>query len=235
MDFVSDVVESLKDLSGSPWFYLIIFAGVVLDSVLPIMPSETLVIAGGVAAGLGDLNVGLVMLVAMGGAFIGDHLSYAVGRRASRWFLARAETRESTANRLRWASGQIRTRGGLLLVTARFVPAGRTVLTLSAGITRQALSWFATWVTIAVVIWGSYATLLGYIGGKAFEDNDTAAFLVAFGCAFGVTAISELWRAIRNRRLARSLRDEHGPEAADTADTNVPALEASAPVPEPGS
>jgi len=205
MDRITDVLEALKDLSGSPWFYLIILAGCTFDSMVPVVPSETLVIAGGVAAGLGELNVGLVILVAWVGAVLGDHLSYLIGRRASRWVLRRAQRKEKTANRLRWASDQIRTRGGLLPLTARFIPAGRVLLTLSAGITRQRQVWFTTWVVIAVTIWASYSALLGYVGGQALEDNPNAAYVAAFGFAFAVTGAVEVFRFVRNRRLARRL------------------------------
>jgi membrane-associated protein len=205
MQWITDVLEALKDLSGSPWFYLIILAGCTFDSLVPVVPSETLVIAGGVAAGLGDLNVGIVIAMAWIGAVTGDHLSYLIGRRASPWVLRRAERREKTANRLRWASDQIRTRGGLLLLTARFIPAGRVLLTLSAGITRQRPLWFTTWVVIAVTIWSSYSALLGFVGGQALEDNPNAAYLAAFGFAFAVTGVVEIWRAVRNRRLQRRL------------------------------
>jgi len=210
MAWFTSIIDALKDLSSSPWFYLVIAVGVTLDSVLPVMPSETLVIAGGVAAGLGDLSIGLVILTAFVGAVAGDHLSYLVGRRASGWFVQRAEKKEKTANRLRWASNQIRVRGGLLLVTARFVPAGRTVLTLASGITRQRLAWFTSWVILAVSIWATYASLLGYIGGKAFEENENAAFIAAFGFAFGVTGVAEFMRFVRNRRLTRRLKASAG-------------------------
>ena len=41
----------------------------------------------------------------------------------------------------------------------------------------------STWVAIACTIWACYAGLLGFIGGKTFEDDHTKAFLVAFGMA----------------------------------------------------
>jgi membrane-associated protein len=204
-EFLGNALEWLMDLSASPWFYLVIFGMVLFDSVLPVLPSETLVIAGGVSAGLGDLELGLVIAAAAAGAFLGDHLSYGVGRRASGWVQRRAERKEATANRLRWASSQIKTRGGLLLVTARFIPAGRTVLTLAAGVTSQRLRWFTTWVTVAVTIWAIYAAGLGYVFGSRIEDNDTLAFLAAFGAALAITAVSELYRYLRNRRLKKRL------------------------------
>lgn len=210
MEWITDVLNALKDLSGSPWFYLVIALGTLFDSVLPVAPSETLVIAGGVSAGLGELQLGLVILSAWVGAIAGDHVSYLVGRRASGWFMRRADHREKTANRLTWASNQIRVRGGLLLITARFVPAGRTVLTLAAGITRQRMAWFTGWVIVAVSIWSTYASMLGFIGGQAFEENENAAFIAAFGFAFGVTGVAEVVRFIRNRRLARRLKASAG-------------------------
>ncbi len=103
-----------------------------------------------------------------------------------------ADRRPKWQTRLEWASEQIRMRGGLLLITARFIPGGRTALTVSSGITHQPRRWFVGWITIAVVIWATYAALLGYIGGKAFEDNHTLAFLVAFGAALGMTVLIEV-------------------------------------------
>jgi len=96
-------------------------------------------------------------------------------------------------------SNNLRARGGLLLITARFIPGGRTALTIASGLTRQSRAWFVGWITIAVVIWATYASLLGYIGGKAFEDDHTTAFLVAFGGAIGVTIVIELVRHLRHK------------------------------------
>ncbi|MFM1837600.1 MAG: hypothetical protein RLZZ327_474, partial [Actinomycetota bacterium] len=42
LEFVTQAFDWLKDFSSGPWFYVIIFVIAVLDSVLPIVPSETL-------------------------------------------------------------------------------------------------------------------------------------------------------------------------------------------------
>ena len=197
---LSTIFDNLRDLSDSPVFYLVIFIIAVLDSVLPIVPSETMVIIGGVAAGLGDLNILAVIAVGAAGAFLGDNMSYEIGLRAkdavTRWY-GKSEKR---AKRLEWADQQIEERGGLLLITARFIPGGRTLLTLSCGITGQPHKWFAKWVGTAAIIWASYASLLGYVGGKTFEDNHTLAFVVAFTTAVSVTILIEVVRHVRNRR-----------------------------------
>jgi membrane protein DedA with SNARE-associated domain len=196
---ISDVTNWLDDVSGQWWFLLVIFAIAFLDSVVPIVPSETAVIIGGVAAGQGEQSLLLVILAGALGAFCGDNTAYVIGRRFSPSINRRAERREKTARRLDWASRQIRERGGLLLVTARFIPGGRTALTLSSGLTRQSHLWFAKWVALAALIWASYAACLGAIFGNRFKNDHTVAFLLAFGAALSITIIIEAVRHVRRR------------------------------------
>ena len=44
-----------------------------------------------------------------------------------------------------------------------------------------------------------YGTLLGFIGGRSFQDNHTKAFLVAFSIAIGATITLEIARFLRHR------------------------------------
>jgi membrane-associated protein len=205
LDFVNQSFDWLKDFSSSPWFYLIIFVIAVLDSVFPVVPSETTVIIGGVSAGLGNLDIPLVIVLGAAGAFVGDNLSYLIGRRLSSWLIARYARTPKSQKRIDSVIHQIHERGGLLLITARFIPGGRTLLTLSCGITGQPRQWFAKWTAIAGVIWASYAALLGYFGGKTFEESHTLAFLVAFGTALSITVLIELVRwLLKLRKSNRS-------------------------------
>lgn len=203
----SSLNDWLKDFSDTPWLPLVIFAVAFLDSVFPAVPGETMVIVGGVAAGTGEQNLAVVILAGAIGAFAGDNLAYLLGRRAS-GFLRRTLFRgEKGATRLAWAEEQLRVRGGLLLITARFIPGGRTLVTVSSGITHRPRRWFMTFAAIAAAIWASYAALLGYIGGRAFEDDHTKAFLVAFAGALSVTAIIEIVRWTRHRRASARAHD----------------------------
>ena len=200
---INEAFDWLKDFSSSPWFYLIIFVIAALDSVLPIVPSETLVIIGGVSAGLGNLWIPLVIVVAASGAFIGDNMSYLIGREASDWVIRRQTRTDKGAARMAKIVEQVHERGGLLLITARFIPGGRTALTLSCGVTKQPRRWFISWAAVAAVIWGNYAALLGLIGGKSFEDNHTLAFIIAFVSAFSITLVIELVRWLLKRARYR--------------------------------
>lgn len=198
--FIGGVVDTLKDVSDSPWFLLGVLAVALLDSIVPLVPSETMVIIGGVAAGRGDQLLIFVILAGALGAFAGDNLAYQLGRSAEGWLRRTIFRSEAGAKRLAWATRQLDIRGGLLLVTARFIPGGRTAVTIASGVTRQPRRRFILWDALAATIWATYAALLGYIGGKTFEDNHTLAFGVAFGLAITSTIIIEAVRWLRGRR-----------------------------------
>ena len=195
----TDLTDWLADFSSHWWFLLIIFAVAYLDSVIPIVPGETMVIIGGVAAGQGEQSLLLVILAGASGAFLGDNTAYYIGSKLSGFIERQAAKREKWQARLDWAAQQIRLRGGVLLITARFIPGGRSVLTISSGITRQPKAWFMGWIGLAAAIWATYAAGLGYFGGKAFEDDHTKAFIVAFSAALGMTLIVEVVRHLRSR------------------------------------
>lgn len=199
--FFTQLTDYLDEWSAEWWFLAAIFAVALLDSVIPAVPSETTVIVGGVAVATGSApySLWMVIVAAALGAFLGDNLAYTIGRWFSPAFERRADRKPKFARRLHWARDQLRVRGGPLLISARFLPGGRSVLTLSSGITRQPRGWFAKWVAIAAVIWATYAAGLAYLVGQPFEDDHTKAFWVAFATAIGMTVLIEVVRWLRER------------------------------------
>lgn len=198
-NIITDITDKLEEFSANWWFLLVIFVIALLDSVLPIVPGETLVIIGGVAAGQGTQELWLVIAAGAVGAFLGDNLAYLLGRRFSDRVNAWADQSVKRRARLDAADRQIKIRGGMLLITARFIPGGRTILTVSSGLTGQPWRWFALWVATATTIWASYAALLGFFFGQTFEDNHTLAFWLAFAAALTITALIEVVRWLRHR------------------------------------
>jgi len=198
-NIITDITDKLEEFSANWWFLLVIFVIALLDSILPIVPGETLVIVGGVAAGQGTQALWLVIAAGAVGAFLGDNLAFLLGRRFSDRVNAWADQSVKRRARLDAADRQIKIRGGMLLITARFIPGGRTILTVSSGLTGQPWPWFALWVATATTIWASYAALLGFFFGQTFEDNHTLAFWLAFGAALTITALVEVVRWLRHR------------------------------------
>ena len=119
--------------NASGWAYAILFVLAFLDALIPIVPSETSVITAGVVASSGDLSLPLVILFAAAGAFAGDNTSYFVGARYGTRINDRFFQSEKAQRRIAWANRQVEERGGELIVIARFIPGGRTVVTLSAA------------------------------------------------------------------------------------------------------
>ena len=203
---------------GSPLSYLIAFLLPCLDAVLPVVPSETVLIAFGVAtAGSADPRIFLLLLCAAAGAFVGDNLSYLIGWRFGPWATRRFFAPGSKgAARRDWAERSLRRFGMGLIIVCRFIPGGRTAVTLCCGLIRYSWRRFCAATAIASVIWASYAFLAGRLGGKAFEDKPLVGFAVAFGGALVVSGIVEvIRRVIAWRRAAApgAVPDEEPPGA----------------------
>lgn len=190
-------------VSGSDWSYLVVFAVATLDAFFPVVPSEATAIAAGVVAGTGGLRVELVILAAALGAFVGDNISYGGGHFLGERLADRFFSSEKSKKRLAWADRMLRERGWYLIIVARFIPGGRTVTTFTAGFT-SAVGWrrFLFFDAIAAAIWGSYTVLLGYFGGRTFEEEPWKGLLLAFAIALAVTGVVEAVRYLRHRRAA---------------------------------
>ena len=176
-----DVVETLTAVASSPWAYALVAAIAALDAIIPVVPSEATLIAAGAFAGSGDLEIALVVLAGAAGAFAGDNVSYALGR------LGRHRLPERP---LRAAQGVLATRGGLVLVVARFIPGGRTAATLAAG-TSMRLPRFVRLAAAAAIIWGAYGGLLGYLGGRTFEEEPWKGIAAGLALAAALTLVLE--------------------------------------------
>jgi len=200
-----EVFSSIVDaVSGSNWSYLIVFAVAMIDAFFPIVPSEATAIAAGVVAGAGGLSVELCILAAALGAIAGDNICFAIGHFLGFRVERRFFSGEKSQKRLKWAQEMLEKRGGYLIVVARFIPGGRTVTAFTCGFV-ETYPWrrFLMFDVLAGVIWGSYTVLLGYFGGKTFEEQPWKGLLLAFGVAIAVTGTVEAARHLRARRRAK--------------------------------
>jgi membrane protein DedA with SNARE-associated domain len=200
MEFITlDVLADMAALA-----YLLVLALAAFDVVVPILPSESAVILGGVLAWQGRLHPVPLILAAAVGAIAGDHLSYAIGRWTQRGRpqpKRRGDRRMGKAERLQiWAARQLDRRGPALLIVARFIPGGRTASTFMAGRTAYPLRRFTPPIVAAGVLWASFATMLGYIGGQAFHDQTLLATGLGMALAFAFAAVVELVMSRRERR-----------------------------------
>jgi membrane protein DedA with SNARE-associated domain len=197
--------------------YLIAFGLPCFDAVVPILPSETVIIAFGVAtAGSSDPRIFLILLCAAAGAWAGDNLSYLIGWRFGPWATRRFFAGEKGAARRDWAERSLHRFGIGLIIVCRFIPGGRTAVTLSCGLIRYSWRRFAVATAIAAVIWASYAFFAGRLGGKAFENKPVLGFVVAFGGALVISGLVELIRRIIAWRKKKRETEEQETKERET-------------------
>jgi membrane protein DedA with SNARE-associated domain len=174
-----------------------------------------------------------VVVLAAAGAFVGDHVSFLIGRgsggRVARGL--RSGTRRHAA--FEWARRQMEERGGLILVVARYVPGGRTAVTLTMGAVGFRLRSFSLFAAVAAASWGLYGGLLGYVGGVAFEDDPLKGVAVGIGLALTVTAAVEVARFARRRRAGRGRPPAPADASADAAAVEDDAVEDGEDLPRP--
>lgn len=183
------MIETLEPFLASPWAYVVILGIAALDAVVPAVPSEATMISAGVLAGVGELSLVAVVFAGAAGAFAGDTLSYGGGRlmsgRVDAWLQRGTRRRRESAR----AARVLARRGALVIVSARFVPGGRTAATLTAGIVGFGFRRFALWAATAAALWATYGALVGYLGGRVFADRPLLALGGAFAFAAAVVAL----------------------------------------------
>ncbi len=194
------IADLLHAAVTSPWVYLALFTAAALDGFLPVVPGESLVITAGVFAASGEPNLAAVIAVAALGAFLGDHVSYLLGRKGGRRLIERLPPHSKKRAPFNWASRTLEERGGLVLVICRYIPGLRTATTITLGTVAYPLRRFAAFDVIAAVTWAVYSTLIGYLGGYAFEEDPIKGVAFGIGLALVIAGIVEAVRYLHRRR-----------------------------------
>ncbi|WP_267898960.1 DedA family protein [Thermomonospora amylolytica] len=199
---VDQVLVWVEGAVSSPWFYVALLVFACVDAFFPAVPSESLVITAGVYAASGEPSLAGAIVCAAAGAFAGDHVAFWVGRASRGRLEGRLRPGSRRERAFGWASRTLRRRGGLVLVVARYVPGGRTAVTVTMGASGYPGRLFALFAGVAAVSWGAYAALVGYVGGRAFEADPLRGLLAGFGLAVGITVAVETVRFAVARRRA---------------------------------
>ena len=188
-----------ESVSGSAVSYLVVFLAAAGDVLVPIVPSETIVITAGVLAADDDLIIWLLVPAAAAGAILGDNACYWLGRRFGDRVSRRVFRGEKGKDRLEWAETAIQRRGAVLVVMGRFIPGGRTASTLAAGTLKMSWRRFIVADVGAGLLWATYSALLGYAGGRTFEESSWKPFAASLGVAALIGLGLEIWRRVQKR------------------------------------
>ncbi len=197
---------------GSSLGYPVVFGGVLLGSVVPVVPTGAVVgAAAALATSSGRLDLVLVLVLSTLGAWLGDVLTFAVcrsgGPAAVRWV-----ARGQHADRIEEVREQFHRHGWQLVVVGRLLPAGRIPVLLAAGALAYPWRRLLPASLLAAALWAVAYAVIGVVSGGVF-DNPLLATLVATVLVLLVGAVLNLLGAHRRRHAQADQRHEpdHAP------------------------
>lgn len=185
--------------------YSALFGGVLIGSIVPIVPTGAVVgAAAAIAVSTGSMSLPLVLVLSVLGALLGDFATFAVAHAGSsvaqRWVTGR-----QSPERLAAARAQFERRGGLLIVVGRLVPAGRIPVLLAAGALEYPWRRLVPAAVLGCVLWAIAYAALGVLSGGLFDDPVLATVLAALLVLLlaGLGSLVSTWR--RRRRAGSGL------------------------------
>jgi membrane-associated protein len=180
------------------WTYALLFFVIFMETgfvVTPFLPGDSLLFAAGTFAGLGDLNLWLLLGLLIVAAFLGDTVNYWIGH-----YLG------ERAYKIKWIKQEYIERthaffekhGGKTIFLARFVPIVRTFAPFVAGIGRMSYGYFVSYNIVGGVVWVVLFTVAGYLFGNVpfVQDNFT---LVVIAIIF-ISIVPMIIEALKARR-----------------------------------
>jgi membrane-associated protein len=217
---VSAITNWLAGLSG-PAVYAVVAALVFCEDALFfgfVLPGETAVVLGGVAASQGHVSVYWLALAVVLAAIAGDSVGYELGHHFGPAILATRPLRRHQ-NRVSNAQDFIRRRGPAAVFLGRFVAFFRAMMPALAGISRMHYRTFLLFNALGGLVWGVGFTLLGYLAGTAYAQVEhTVGRALAIVLAAVVIAALAAWH-LRRRRARRSTDGAYGNREDSPPDT----------------
>jgi membrane protein DedA with SNARE-associated domain/membrane-associated phospholipid phosphatase len=182
------IIEDIAQALGA-WTYALVGLLAFLETgafVGLVAPGETVVIAGGVIAGQGTIQllplIGLVWVCAV----LGDTTSFYIGRRLGRGFLERHGPRvKITHERLEQVDGYFDRHGGKTILIGRFIGLVRALAPFIAGSSGLPYRRFIPYSIVGTGLWATVFCVLGYVFWRSFDRVVDIAGQAVFG--FGVT------------------------------------------------
>ena len=206
------VIEDVAETLG-PWTYALVAAAAFLETgafVGLVAPGETIVIAAGVIAGQGEIQllplIGLVWTCAV----LGDTTSFYIGRRLGRRFLERHGPRfKITEERLQQVESYFERHGGKTILIGRFIGLVRALAPFIAGSSGLPYRRFIPYSIVGCGLWSTLFCTLGYIFWRSFDKVANLVGQAVFGFGVTVAVIVGVVVTYRRRRDIAAWLEAH--------------------------
>lgn len=198
------------------WAYLTILVIAYGENVLPPIPGDMIVVFGGYLAGLGTLDLWVVILLSTIGGAAGFMTMYAIGYRIGDAVL--------DPDRLRWlpkkqifkAQRWLRRWGYGVVLANRFLSGARSVISLTVGMAHMRPGRTTLFATLSALVWTALIGVAGYKVGENWEI--VGVYLRTYG-RFVVVALVAVVVLVVVRRYRKRRQDEREDEREDAAAT----------------
>lgn len=169
LDFLFHIDEKLVFIAShyGALAYLVLFGMLFIETgvvIMPFIPGDSLLFAAGSLAGMGDLNIWLLLFLGVLAAFLGDTANYWIGRLVG-FELVNRYPKFIKKKYLDKAQSFYEKHGGFAIVLARFVPIVRTFAPFVAGIGEMTYAHFLMFNIMGGIFWVCLFTLLGFFFG----------------------------------------------------------------------
>jgi membrane protein DedA with SNARE-associated domain len=213
------VLETLAPLLNNYGYFAVGGLVTLEDFGVPV-PGETILIAASVYAGAGRLSVGIVGIVGLLAAIVGDNIGYAIGRFGGRALVLRyGRYVFITRDRLATAEGFFTRHGGWIVTVARFIEGLRQANGIIAGITRMHWLKFVAFNALGAALWVGLWTSLGYLSGRNIGTIYSYATRYSL---YLLVALAVLVAALIARRVLRHRHRASAPERPGNDPPNDP-------------
>ncbi len=171
VDFILNCDEYIGQFIGEygSIVYLLLFAIIFCETglvVLPFLPGDSLIFAAGTFAGVGDLNLFILLFLIIFAAILGDTINYEIGKHFGRKLLNNKRFTIIKKENLDKADALIAKYGAGAVFIARFMPIIRTIVPFVVGMGRLDYRKFILFNALGGIIWVSLFLCLGYFFGN---------------------------------------------------------------------
>lgn len=168
----------LIQLFGYPGLTAIVF--LETGAMIFFLPGDSLLFMAGLFAGEGTLNLGILQLLLIPAAVMGDATSYFIGSRMGPALFSRPESKLFKPAHMKAAHDFYEKHGGKAIILARFMPIVRTFVPVVAGIGKMPYRRFFSFNVVGGVSWVVSMTVAGYFLGQ-FEFVKKRIELIVIG------------------------------------------------------
>lgn len=180
--------------------FLIVFAETGLLAGF-FLPGDSLLIAAGLLAASGELNLGGVMIAVVSGGILGCISGYYIGQRFGPAIFRNQNSRFFKPHYVTQAEAFFKQYGAQAVILARFVPIVRTLVPTLAGVSRMPIGLFTAYNVVGALLWGVGLPALAYYFGKLIPNLDDYILLIV-GVILVVSVLPIIFKVMQARRRA---------------------------------